>query len=374
MTARSMQNKYLFLLVCGLLFPIPLYLLFITVQNLSVVTVSSIGVIDSLLSDVKSGRVTNKKSTTVTFVGDVMLARNVEYLLKSRGSNYPFTYLEELFAGSDTVVGNFESAVLKNHIKTPSFTTTFSVDSLFLPLLTKAGFTHMSLANNHSFDYGPTTFVHTETALKEAGLSVLGNPNQVTTSTTAIITSGDYIIGLLAINRVFSDTPWADVVTKIKELEAQSDYQIAFVHWGEEYILKHNSKQEEFAKKMIDTGIDAVVGHHPHVTQDIEVYKNKPIFYSIGNFIFDQYFSVDVQQGLLLKLNITTSTAAYTIVPISSEGALSQPALMAGQEATLFLKNLARRSDPNFAQNIKAGLLILPFDLATSSQNSMIES
>ena len=368
-----MQNKYLFLLVCGLLFPILLYLLFLTLQNLSVVAVQPIGVIGSLLADVKSGPVATKKSTTVTFVGDVMLARNVEYLLKSRGSNYPFRHLTELFAGSDTVVGNFESAVLKNHVKTPSFTTTFSVDSLFLPLLTKAGFTHMSLANNHSFDYGPATFTNTEIALKEAGLSVLGNPNQVTTSTTAIITAGDYTIGLLAVNKIFSNIPWADIVTKIKDLEARTDYQIVFVHWGEEYVLKHNNKQEEFAKKLIDTGIDAVVGHHPHVTQDIEVYKNKPIFYSLGNFIFDQYFSVDVQQGLLLKLNIATSTVTYTIVPISSESSLSQPALMAGREATLFLKNLARRSDPNFTQNIKAGLLILPFDLATSSQNSMIE-
>jgi poly-gamma-glutamate synthesis protein (capsule biosynthesis protein) len=114
-----------------------------------------------------------------------------------------------------------------------------------------------------------------------------------------------------------------------------------YVHWGNEYELKHSEQQEALAHYVIDSGIDAVIGHHPHVVQDIEIYNGKPIFYSLGNFIFDQYFSGDVQTGLVVKVYIQKDTITYTLVPISSIGRASQPYIMPIEQKTTFLSMLA---------------------------------
>jgi poly-gamma-glutamate synthesis protein (capsule biosynthesis protein) len=204
-------------------------------------------------------------------------------------------------------------------------------------------------------------------------LSPFGHPNQVATTSTTLITSGDYIIGILALNEIFEPISRSTIIQKIADLSVVSDFQVAYVHWGEEYKLKHNQAQETLAHALIDSGIDVVVGHHPHVTQDIEIYNDKPIFYSLGNFLFDQYFSVDVQQGLVLSLTLSSTSAQYTIIPISSENSLSEPHLMTTPESSLFLKNLSRRSDQRYIDNIASGKLILPLSLATSSQTGIIK-
>jgi len=367
-----MSSKFLLFPIFGIVVPLFLYLVFDEVRQYASLPMIPIGNVELLPLEIGPTDISNKQSDKIIFVGDVLMARHVEFLLSTKGSGYSFKYTPEIFAGATTIIGNFESAVLKNHIKTPSFVTTFSVDTKFLPLLREAGFTHVSLANNHSLDYGQETFEYTVEKLSQTGIEVLGHPQIVSSSSVRIIHSGDYNVGLLALNQVFSILSWEDITTQLNELASTSDFQIAYIHWGEEYLLKHNQTQEDIAKRLIDGGIDAVIGHHPHVTQDIQVYNGRPIFYSLGNFLFDQYFSVDVQQGLVLTLELSSSTVEYTITPVTSEGKLSQPYLMPVTEAGLFLKNLARRGDPVYAETIASGKLILPLYLASSTITGMI--
>ena len=356
-----MSNKLFLLPFFGVLIPLLTYTSVLELQQRSHVSIKSVGETVSF----STSTAPDITSDPVVFTGDVLLARNVEHYLKTKGSGYPFVHMSNLFADASVVIGNFESAVLKNHHKTPSYVTTFSVDAQFLPDLAKAGFTHVSLANNHALDYGEDTFAHTLIALASSSIQTVGHPQVVATSSVMRFTSGDYTFGLLALNQIGVSINWADIEAQLSVLSQTTDYQIAYVHWGDEYVLKHNLAQEDLAKKLIDAGTDAVIGHHPHVTQDIQIYKGKPIFYSLGNFIFDQYFSVDVQEGLLLSLTLSTSTAQFNLTPITSAGTPSQPHRMDEVDRALFLKNLSRRSDPIYAENIASGMLILPLNLAT---------
>jgi poly-gamma-glutamate synthesis protein (capsule biosynthesis protein) len=93
----------------------------------------------------------------------------------------------------------------------------------------------------------------------------------------------------------------------IRALRPKVDFLIVFTHWGTEYVPTQNNDQRAMARLAIDTGADLVVGAHPHVIQPNEVYRDKPIIYSLGNFIFDEMWSDDVRTGEVLALTVQGS-------------------------------------------------------------------
>lgn len=97
---------------------------------------------------------------------------------------------------------------------------------------------------------------------------------------------------------------------KIKEIQAKNDIIVISMHWGEEYKLRSNFQQQKLGRALIDAGADLIVGHHPHVIQEIEKYKHGWIAYSLGNFIFDQWFSEETMQGLILEVKIKDKNIA----------------------------------------------------------------
>ena len=363
-----MVNKLALLPFFLVVLPLIIFIVFVQLEHWTTLTIpnTALGMITNRSTDENNQNEDSVSTGSIVFVGDVLLARNVEFLMSTKGVNYPFLHVPELFGlHNSAIIGNFESAILEQHKKTPSFVTTFSVDKNILPEVQKVGFTHMSLANNHSLDYGSTTFAHTRLALEQVGITPFGHPAHVDGVSHVVVRTGATRVGVLAINQINSLQSKEEINTGLALLASTTDFQIVYIHWGDEYMLKHNSTQEVLAKQLIDAGADTIIGHHPHVVQDIDVYKDKPIFYSLGNFIFDQYFSVDVQQGLLLKLSFINSEVQYELTPVSSESTNSQPTFMTADAQSLFLANLARRSNPDYAENIKQGKLILPFSLAT---------
>jgi poly-gamma-glutamate synthesis protein (capsule biosynthesis protein) len=130
-------------------------------------------------------------------------------------------------------------------------------------------------------------------------------------------------------------------------------------HWGAEYGLKSNKRQQDFAHALIDSGADLIVGSHPHVVQEIEPYNGKYIFYSLGNFIFDQYFSKNTQQGLALLLELSEASSTIALLPIDLQ--FSQPKMMETTSSVKFLESLSERSAPA----IRGGILRarLDFDI-----------
>lgn len=267
-----------------------------------------------------------KTSTSILFTGDIMLGRVVESLMEHNGSAYPFLGILDILSSTDVTVGNFEGSVPEVHQKTKPYTFRFSVKDEYLKGLKTVGFDILSLANNHAYDFGQLGFFHTQEVCRESQLVCLGHPREVSGLSAHTQTINGHKIGYLFFNAVLSSLP--DVKTleeHVTELKQETDFVIAYLHWGNEYELEHSKEQEQIAHALVDRGVDLVVGHHPHVVQDVEFYKGKLIVYSLGNFIFDQYFSDEVVEGMLLKVTLGNHTITYEFVGITSKETRSQP-------------------------------------------------
>ena len=294
------------------------------------------------------------------FVGDIMLARDVERNMDTSGNDYPYEYVMSLLKGS-IVVGNFEGSMPVVHRPTPDFNMRFSVTTEKSETLINNGFTHMSQANNHALDYGQDGYDNAALTLGESGLVTFGHPQNVSTTSVEYVTFGTTTAALIGLSTVAGypqDSEWLSIV---EYLDNSTDIQIVYIHWGSEYALIHNVTQEEFAHKLIDAGVDIIVGHHPHVVQDVERYDDGLIFYSLGNFVFDQYFSPDVQQGLVLHFRLLDDGFQIKLLPISSELSHAQPRPQLGAKRSSFLKSLADRSEFELQDEIVSGQLFYKF-------------
>lgn len=295
---------------------------------------------------------------SIRFVGDVMLARNVETLMNTYGSDYPYSQLPAQ-GTSSLLVGNFEGAIRQEHVQTPDFTYAFSVDKKHLDALYAYGFTHLGLANNHSFDFGLEDFEHTYAVLQNSSTTPFGHPNIFATSSAVYATIDSSTVGIIALQAVDS-MPSDDAITEVLEyVAAQSDVQIVYVHWGIEYESQHSIFQGKLAHSLVDAGADIIIGHHPHVVQDIEKYNESIIFYSLGNFIFDQYFDTAVQEGLMLDISFQEEKPLITLLPVTSIGSKSAPYSMGIHEKTLFLTDVAQRSDKELSEMILSGTILM---------------
>ncbi len=305
-------------------------------------------------------RVVLPATTTIVFTGDIMLARNVETMMRTYGHEYPFALVSEYIDQADFAVGNFEASMPTVHTQTESMTFNFSVHAQYLDRLAAAGFTHVSQANNHGYDYGLAGYENAVSEISKHKINPFGHPRRIGTATTAYVTSstGDSValIGLEAFSNTYTENELKDLLTKAS---AKSEIQVVYIHWGNEYELTHSSTQRKLAQQLIDAGADLIVGHHPHVVQDIDVYNDVLIFYSLGNFVFDQYFSQDVQEGLMISLQLEEDSSSIMLLPVTSIGSKSLPRLMPAHEKQIFLRALAGRSAPQLQSMITAGEIVL---------------
>lgn len=323
---------------------------------------SRCGDADSLAAIVPSVEAVATQTVRLVVVGDVMLARAVERMMESHGAAYPYSFVQSSFAEADAVVANFEAAIPEVHVPTPSLTMQFSVSSAYLPALAASGISHVSLANNHADDYGNAGYRHTTNALTAAGLVPFGKPYELATSSIAYIRTDGADVALVGVYAVDVVPDEALISHAFNEASQHSDIQIAYVHWGNEYELVHHATQEQLAHAFVDAGADLVIGHHPHVIQDVAMYRGKPVFYSLGNFIFDQYFNADVLQGLMLELTITDDRIEVVLVPVSTASSRTAPQILAGEERQKALEMLAERSEPSVQEAISAGTMTVALE------------
>jgi len=296
----------------------------------------------------------------IIFTGDVMLARDVERRQSSLVPEHSLSKLESLFKPNLTI-GNFEASVPTVHEPTPSMVMKFSVAPQNLYVLSQGGFTHLSLANNHSLDHGVIGYKNTVNELTTRGFVTGGYPIGLSSSSVSYIEANGNTFALVFVNATFGYPKVSQWLPYIEVAESSSDAVVVYVHWGDEYKLIHNDAQEKFAYELIDAGVDLIVGHHPHVVQDIGLYKNKFIFYSLGNLVFDQYWNNDVSEGLVLELLKDEGEWRATLHPVESRTVKTQPREMDQVESMAFLRSLAERSDPVLFQQILGGSLSLQF-------------
>ena len=261
-----------------------------------------------------------EETYTLLFAGDIMLNRGVEHMVKKHGEDFsfPFLNIREKLQSTDLLFGNLESMISDKGRRIGSIYS-FRADKDAVNALTYAGFDIVSLANNHTFDYDREAFEETMKLLEENNISYTGAGlnKEEAHSPTILLLGEETKVGFLGYTEFFSSYAFAkenisgitnfseeQMEIDIKNAKNLTDFLVVTFHYGDEYQKLPNEKQKKWSKMAIDYGADLVIGHHPHITQSVEKYNGKYIAYSLGNFVFDQYFSEETMKGFLLEIKV----------------------------------------------------------------------
>ncbi len=242
---------------------------------------------------------------TLLFTGDVLLS---DYVLENYDrdgiSGVLSPVLLEAMQTADITVINNEFPFSTRGEQAPDKQFTFRVNPDYVRVLTDMGVDIAGIANNHVLDFGPDALLDTFETLENAGIDYMGAGSDLSRA-SALITKevNGKTFGFLAASRVIPVVSWdiknaspgvfttydpALLLAAIKEARTHCDFLSVFVHWGIERDEYPQDYQVTMAQQYIDAGADLVVGAHPHVLQGIAYYENKPVFYSLGNFIFNR--------------------------------------------------------------------------------------
>ena len=264
-----------------------------------------------------------KKQIKIILVGDVMLERGVEYMIEKYGEGdfkFPFLKIADYLKEADIVFGNLEGPISDKGEKVGSIYS-FRADPKTIEGLNYAGFNILSFANNHAFDYSREALEDCLTRLSNEEIGYVGAGFSEQEAYSPLIKEiKDTKIGFLAYTNLGPETwraagensgiAWINegnlnlVKQEIKATKEKVDVLIVSLHAGEEYQKTPTQFQIDFSKMAIAAGADLVVGHHPHVVQPNEKYQNGWIFYSLGNFVFDQSFSEETMESQIIELLI----------------------------------------------------------------------
>ena len=268
---------------------------------------------------------------TVTFTGDVLLDRGVRTRIQYVGIDRLFSAgIRKTFQSSDIVVGNLECPATK--IKSPVFKKyIFRAEPEWLFDLQRHGFTHLNLANNHSIDQGRAALLDTKNNIEAAGMIPVGAGNNMPEAAQPILLATYprpvYLLASLRLplenyaylpdKACVSQEPIDTLCARINRIRQQepSAYIIVNLHWGWEHQLIPTPTQRQTARQLIDAGANCLIGHHTHTLQTVEEYKGCRIYYSIGNFIFDQTKPINTR-ACIVKLKISRLAATVETIPI----------------------------------------------------------
>lgn len=256
-------------------------------------------------------------SVSIAFVGDIMLAETPGKVVKS--GRDPFAPFSAVLNAADIRIGNLECVVATKGAPQPDKPFTFRANPRTLRVL-KHHFDAVGLANNHSGDYGPIAFAEMLDLLDSHGIGYFGGGRNLQQAHQPLIVERNGLrVALLGYDEFMPRSFEADVdkpgIAWSEDEQVRldigrartifhADLVIPVMHWGWEDEPNASDRQRQLARTMIDAGADAVVGGHPHVTQNVEQYRGKPIIYSLGNFLFNGFTEQVNITGWLLRLEL----------------------------------------------------------------------
>lgn len=256
-------------------------------------------------------------------VGDVMLSRGVPPVIAAHGVAWPWEHLAPTLGDADLRFCNLECPVTTGGMAIPKENSFRADPAVAGGVLGAGGINVVSLANNHTYDYGRPGLADTLDAMAALGITAPGaGSTRVAAHAPRIVTCNRLKVAFLAYTAwmpeeyIPSETETSlavldenTLVDEVKAAKAQADCLVVSFHWGVEYLPVSTDDQQRVAHAAIDAGADVILGSHPHVAQPVEIYHNRPIFYSLGNCIFDRTGD-KVSNGLLAHVKLSRNGAS----------------------------------------------------------------
>ncbi len=285
------------------------------------------------VSTVLSQSADSSASATVLLFGDINLGRQLGQTLLKGEVDYPFEKMKPLLSRADIVFANLESPISDQHGETesPKSNFVFCAPPVAATSLRRGGISIVSTANNHAFDYGVEGVRETIRDLDREHIAHVGTrEDSGGTFPPAIVKVGGITIGVLGYTQFINgDGPWDPRIAVFDSMQAKKDIRrlrkkasfiIVSFHGGKEYAEGPDRRTRREMESLARAGADVVVAHHPHVPQGIERYGRTTIFYSLGNFVFNQAdpwgkrsFGVELR---IVKLHDTTRVASIRLIPL----------------------------------------------------------
>lgn len=272
-----------------------------------------------------------RDTLTVVLTGDILLDRGVRSVIDHYGADHLFSAgVDSVFSQAQVVVGNLECPATSIHA--PVFKRfIFRGEPEWLATLRRHGITHLNLANNHSIDQGREGLTDTRRNIAGAGMVPLGaGANMDEAAQPVLLAEHPRRVWLVPSLRLalenyaylpdqpcVSQEPMDSLISRISRIKRNDSTAVVIVslHWGGEHTLRPVPRQRLEAHRLIDAGADALVCHHTHTLQTVEQYRGRTIYYSVGNFIFDQHKPLN-SQACMVRIDIARDGFSVETVPI----------------------------------------------------------
>lgn len=252
---------------------------------------------------------------TLAAVGDVMLGRSVMEQMEKRGDwTWPFEQTYERLAAADITVGNLEAPLVTGCFQKENRYVLCSKPEAKAGLV-KAGFDVVSLANNHTLNWGQAGYQETEKVLTAEGIEAVDSEQW------AVKTVCGLRVGFIGLDDVSQTLDLVEMRDQVASMAATVDIPVVLIHWGIEYVNEPVPRQREVANVLSEAGAKVVIGHHPHWTQPAEYVGETLVFWSLGNFVFDQMWSEETRLGNLAELrfkiqDLRITALEYELLPV----------------------------------------------------------
>ncbi|NLV89574.1 MAG: CapA family protein [Tissierellia bacterium] len=312
----------------------------------------------------------DQNTLTISLVGDIFMDGSLRGLIDRNGIDYPWEMVKDYFQNDDITIGNLETSITTRGEKWEDKQFNFRSDPKNLEVMKEASLDVVSLANNHSLDYGYVGFLDTLDHLDKYEIKrVGGGRNREEALKGLILEKNGVKIGVLGFSRVVPHVDWYatnkrpgivgaydvhidQVIDRVVEMKENVDILVLSIHWGVEGSHIPRQNEIDLARKLIDNGVDIIMGHHPHVLQGIEIYKGRPIFYSLGNFIFSSR-SENTRETMIAQVILKDKTIdKVCIIPCTIDNGRPIPASEENIEAKLkFINSISKDFNTKIDEN-----------------------
>lgn len=302
------------------------------------------------------------RELTVAAVGDIMLGGTAALELVHYGYDYPFERVTSLLRDADLAFGNLEGPLTNRGEAQRKQYVFRSPPEKVAPALARAGFDVVSLANNHAMDYGFDGLQDTLHALTNNGIRYAGaGENLAAARQPALLSAGGTPVAVLAYSLTFPEESWASdtrpgtafghehqLRADVAAARGRAGTVLVSFHWGQEGSRELRDYQRKLGRAAIEAGAAAVIGHHPHVLQGVERYREGVILYSLGNFVFGSYSADATRSAIAVFSIVNGKVRELKLHPINVKNAevVFQPYVLTGGAADEVVDQLQRMSQP----------------------------